>query len=286
MINSVTSFCPGHISGYFKPVFGEGLRSTGSLGAGIVIDEGVHVTVERADTTSVTVDRVDTADHVLERCTGSMPVEDLLERMGARAKVRTICRLPIGSGFGLSAAALTGSAVGVNRLYNLGFTRAECIEYAHELEILHRTGLGDVAACQGGGRDCRKGAGIDADIERCFDLPDPIFATNFSSLLSPSILGSKTAMDRIVEAFPGRCPKTSEEFFSFSREFSERSGLITPQVREGLLACDKEGIPASMTMLGNGIFAYGRDAGEVLEQFGETFELHVAKSGVHIREES
>ena len=256
------------------------------MGAGIVIDEGVHVTVERADATSVTVERVDAGGYVLESCRGSFPVEDLLSRMGARAKVLTICRLPIGSGFGLSAAALTGTAVAVNRLYDLGFTRAECVEYAHESEILHRTGLGDVAACQGGGRDCRKGAGIDADIERCFDLKDPVFATTFSSLPSPSILGSKTVMDRIVQAFPGTCPKTPEEFFLFSRDFSEKSGLIAPQVRDGLSGCDREGILASMTMLGNGIFAYGRDAGEILEQFGETFKLHIAMSGVRIMEES
>jgi len=286
MTSSIISFCPGHISGYFKPVFGRDARSTGSMGAGIVIDEGVMVVAERADTTKVTVDRVDFLDHVQESSVGSLPVEDLLDRMGAKAEIRTMCRLPIGAGFGLSAAALTASAVAVNRLYDLGFTATECIEYAHESEIFHRTGLGDVAACQGGGRDCRKEAGIHAEIERRFDLAAPVFAVTFSSLPSPSILGSKTVMNRIVRAFPGKCPKTPEDFFRSSREFSERSGLITPQVRIGLKACDREGIPASMTMLGNGVFAYGNDAGEILRQFGETFELHIASSGVRILEES
>ena len=286
MIRSVTSFCPGHISGYFRPVFGPDARNTGSMGAGIVIDEGVRVTAERADMTRVTVDRVDLFERVIERSCGALPVEDLLSRMGAEAEIRTVCRLPIGAGFGLSAAALTATAVAVNRLYDLGFSLEECIEHAHESEIRHHTGLGDVAASQGGGRDCRKGAGIDAEIERCFDLCDPIFAVTFSSLPSPSILGSKTALDRIVRAFPGRCPKTPEEFFRFSRDFSEKSGLITPEVRIGLEECDRGGILASMTMLGNGVFAYGVAAREILGQLGETFELHIASSGVRILEES
>jgi pantoate kinase len=42
---SVTAFCPGHISGYFKRVNGQTLATTGSIGAGVVIDEGVTVTV-------------------------------------------------------------------------------------------------------------------------------------------------------------------------------------------------------------------------------------------------
>lgn len=286
MTRTVTSFCPGHISGYFRPVFGPDARSTGSMGAGIVIDEGVRVTAGLADLTRVTVDRVDLNDRVIERSGGSLPVEDLLTRMGAEAEIRTACRLPIGAGFGLSAAALTATAVAVNRLYDLGFSLEECIEHAHESEIRHHTGLGDVAASQGGGRDCRKGAGIEADIERCFDLFDPIFAVTFSSLPSPSILSSKTAMDQVVRAFPGRCPETPEEFFRFSRDFSEKSGLITPEVRFGLEECDREGILASMTMLGNGVFAYGEGAREILGQLGETFEVHVASSGVRILEES
>lgn len=282
MPGSVTTFCPGHISGYFKPVLGDGPRNTGSLGAGMVIDEGVRVAVEESDQTEVIVEREDRSGRVLERCLGSPPLEDLLVRMEVTAKVRTLCRLPIGSGFGLSAAALTASAVAVNLLYDLRHSREDCVEFAHECEILHHTGLGDVAACQGGGRDCRKGAGIHAEIERCFDLAEPVFAVTFCSLPSPSILASGEFLGRIEKAFPGECPKTPEDFFLLSRDFSERSGLVTQQVREGLSACDRRGVPASMTMLGNGIFAYGNRSEEILKRFGETFELHLATSGVRI----
>ena len=39
---SVTAYCPGHISGYFKRVIGKTPEPTGSIGAGIVIDPGCH----------------------------------------------------------------------------------------------------------------------------------------------------------------------------------------------------------------------------------------------------
>jgi len=38
-------------------------------------------------------------------------------------------------------------------------------------------------------------------------------------------------------------------------------------------------------MLGNGVFAYGTRAEAVLRAFGETYELHMAGSGVRILEE-
>jgi hypothetical protein len=40
-----------------------------------------------------------------------------------------------------------------------------------------------------------------------------------------------------------------------------------------------------MTMLGNGVFAYGRKAQDLLRPFGHVHEFHVADYGVHIVEE-
>ena len=82
-------------------------------------------------------------------------------------------------------------------------------------------------------------------------------------------------MDQVVKAFPARCPTSIEEFFTLSRKFADESGLITSDVRHALARCDREGIAASMTMIGNGIFAYGRRAETVLSGFGEVFELKV-----------
>jgi pantoate kinase len=92
-------------------------------------------------------------------------------------------------------------------------------------------------------------------------------------------------MERITSAFPETIPETIEDFFLFSRQFSERSGLITREVKTITRLCDTAGVPSGMTMLGNGIFAYGRKAHNLLMLFGHVYEFHVADSGAHIVED-
>jgi pantoate kinase len=283
MEEASVAFCPGHISGYFKPVRGDTLRKTGSTGAGIVISEGVTVLVEPAPFTRVEITQVDQQGSVIERLPGSPPVEFLMETLGVSAKVSTRCHLPISAGFGLSAAALTASAIAANHAFALGYTMAECSSFAHEAEILHKTGLGDIAACQGGGVDCRKGPGIAAAITRLHGPFPPVYAATFGPLPSPGILGDPGIMERVTLAFPGTCPASIEELVILSRAFAEKSGLITPDVRQALDICDTAGVLASMTMLGNGIFAIGKNAEHVLTGFSQVFTLHVATRGPRLQ---
>ena len=51
----VVAFCPGHISGYFKKIVGDTIATTGSIGAGIVISEGVTATVKPSDRISICI---------------------------------------------------------------------------------------------------------------------------------------------------------------------------------------------------------------------------------------
>ncbi|MDD1706416.1 MAG: GHMP kinase, partial [Methanoregulaceae archaeon] len=237
-----------------------------------------------SDTTSVIAKRVGEDGTVREIFRDSPPLSYLARRLGVSVRLETECRLPIGAGFGLSAAALMASAVCINVLFNLGMVKAACAELAHEAEIIHRTGLGDVAACQGGGRDFRMGPGIGAEIRRFHDLDEPLYALNFGPLHSPDILGSSHALQLISAAYPEEYPGSPEDFFRLSLAFAEKSGLLSPPLHELLIRCRSEGIPASMTMLGNGIFAMGEGARDFLDSYGEVLELHVASEGVRIME--
>lgn len=275
MEKTAVVFCPGHISGYFYPIKGPDLGTTGSIGAGLVISEGVTSSVTPAERSCTDIIRLSFQGEIIERIRGSPPIEYAMDRLDVAAKVETRCRLPLSAGFGLSAAALISTITALNQSFSLGMTPLECCELAHETEVTGMTGLGDVAACQGGGIDCRKGAGIFSEITRLPPPPLPVYAVTFGPLPSPGILGSRTAMDRVIRAFPAECPTSVEEFFNLSRKFAERSGLITPEVRKALALCDREGIAASMTMIGNGIFAYGAKAKNVLSGFEELFELQV-----------
>jgi pantoate kinase len=286
METASVAFCPGHISGYFRPVRKSSPAESGSMGAGIVIHEGVTARVARSKETLVRILRTGPSGEILEQIPDSPPVRYAAEALGISADITTRCRLPISAGFGLSAAALLSTITAANAQFSLGLTEEECSSLAHESEVIHMTGLGDVSACQAGGIDCRKGPGIHAEIVRFYDLPGPVYAVCFGPLPSPGILGSGPAMEQVTRAFPNGCPSDGPDLFRLSRRFAEASGLITPEVKHALTLCDARGIPASMTMLGNGVFALGEDAGAVLQPLGPVYRLELAREGARLVDES
>jgi len=266
---------PGHISGYVRCIPGATPRETGSAGAGIVIEEGV---VARAIPSPSPAVRMLFPEN---RLAGGGPplIEHAMERLGVSAEVTTKSTLPAGAGFGLSAAALLASISALSALFDLRLADPEIASLAHEIEVIHRTGLGDVAACLGGGIECRKGPGVRAEIER---IPSPggiIHAISFGPIPTPQVLGDPARMEMIDRAFPGRCPRNLGDLFSLSRSFAEKSGLVTPRVGEVLGACDRAGVSSSMTMLGEGVFALGDEAVPVLSPFGKVFRLRIAGRG-------
>lgn len=281
-LTSVTAFCPGHISGYFRRIEGRNAAATGSIGAGIVISEGVTARVAHADRVSVSVLRTGTSGEIICSSRSSPPVEYVLDKIGVTVSVTTECRLPIGAGFGLSAAALLATLTAANECAGLGLSLHDIAALAHEAEVIHRTGLGDVAACQGGGRVVREGPGIQGKIHRYFDLPEPLYAVSFGPISTPSVLGSPAQMERVAAAFPKRHPADAMDFFLLSQNFARASGLLTNQADAVMKKCADRGVAASMTMLGNGVFAYGRKAKSILSSFGPAFEFGIAGNGSRI----
>ena len=281
----IVAFCPGHISGYFKRIAGDTLATTGSIGAGIVISEGVTATVEPADRISICIKRRSSTGRSFDVSSGSPLLEHVMEHLNVSASVVTECILPIGAGFGLSAAALLATLTALNHLFDRGMNAEEIAQCAHAAEVTHHTGLGDVAACQGGGWVIRSGPGIHGLIERSFDMPEPLYAVSFGPIHTPTVLGSSAQMERVSSAFPKTTPENVEDFFLLSRHFSEQSGLMTREVKKVIRRCDEAGVPSSMTMLGNGVFAYGRKARDVLLPLGHVYEFHVSGTGAHIMED-
>ena len=129
----------------------------------------------------------------------------------------------------------------------------------------------------------RRGPGTRAEIIRS-PYDQPIFAMTLGPLKTTSVLSSPSIMNRIETAFPSGEPHDLHEFMACSRGFAEDLGLISPEIRKVLTACDANHIPASMTMLGNGVFALGNTAKDLLIHYGEVYSLHIAKAGPRILE--
>jgi pantoate kinase len=282
MVDPALAWSPGHVSGYFRRCADPDGAVTGSVGGGIVIAEGVTVEAAESDAPSVRV-LICSGGTLASVTRTSPPLEYLMDRLDAPAALTTRCTLPIGAGFGLSAAALLASGTALSALHGLELTRREIAAAAHEAEVGFRTGLGDVAAAQGGGVVVRRGPGIEAEILR-FPSDEPVATVSFGPIPTPAVLDSADAMAQVRAAFPTAEPHGFEELVRVSRTFAERSGLVTSRVRTVLAACDGAGVPASMTMLGDGVFAAGPGADRVLARFGRVYRLHVATEGFHLLE--
>ncbi len=269
------TFAPGHISGYFKRVDGDSVQTTGSLGAGIVIDKGVRVVMRDAEKTSIRIGD-GTADPWL--------IRGVLSELGVTADVQVTVGMPMGAGFGMSAAGLLATYYAANSVFRLGMGPDAMAAAAHACEVLHGTGLGDVAAASGGGLVVRTRPGISGVLSRMFP-EDEIFAVSFGGISTHDVITSKEKMQQVTAAFPEGEPATLAEFMEKSASFAQKSGLIPPDLLPVLAACKASGIPASMTMLGNGVFATGPRAESVLKLFGTPVTLHVSKTGPVILEE-
>ncbi len=272
---SVTAFCPGHISGFFHSIKTSDIITTGSLGGGIVIDSGVTVTLTPGPG-KVTI----IADRITE---GSPVINSLLSDLGVSAEVITKTNLPIGCGFGLSAAALLATAHAANALFSLSLSEIECTIAAHKAEVLNNSGLGDVAAEQAGGYVVRTTPGPLGDIIRRYDVRR-LSALSINPIPSSTVLTSPEKILKINSSFPEEMPCTLDELFIISRKFAEKSGLITGSVREVLSICDDNNILATMTMLGEGVVISGDHSIEILKHYGKIYRFSISKTGPYIIE--
>lgn len=277
MGKAALAFAPGHISGYFTRVDGDTPKNIGSLGAGIVIDHGVIARVTESNETFVQItDSLPSGSPMISY--GSELIEELLDEFSISAYVETFAGMPIGAGFGMSAAAILSVLTAANAVFDLGLTPESIAEKAHVTEVLHNTGLGDAAAASGGGVAVRNSPGV-FGVSNRFYSDEILYAVTFGPIFTPEVLGSAERMDMVSAAFPKTHPTDIFSFMKLSREFAEKSGLITDDVRTVLNACDAKGVSAGMTMLGRGVFAVGKDAEGVLSQFGTVVPLRVSKTG-------
>lgn len=269
MERSAVGFAPGHISGYFKRINGENTQTTGSLGAGVVIDKGVCVKMSPSDEISVTLNG-ETIDSPL--------VCEVLDPFDKTANVEITAQMPIGSGFGMSAACLLASFISADALFDLGLCKDEIFARSHDIEVRRGTGLGDVAAISCGGVVVRTKPGIHGVTKKLGDERN-IYCLSFGEIVTQSVINSEETMRKVNNAFPQSIPQNTDEFMINSRAFARTGGLLDSKLEEIIESCEKEGVVCSMTMLGRGVFAFGEKAKEVFELYGEPVKLKVSATG-------
>jgi pantoate kinase len=256
-----TAFAPGHVTGFFTPdLDARDPRARGSTGAGLVLELGV---VAHAEWQPATVRRVS----VVADIDGPLPISEEVARRLAPAgpghlSVHLAHQLPVGQGFGMSAAGALSTALAVAALS--GSSRAKAVEVAHLAELFGGGGLGGVAAILGGGLEFRARAGV-PPFGLIFHRPfrrSLILGVVGGPLPSPRILRNRKTLVEIGTAFEAawgteRVPG-AEEFLDASERFTDRLHLTTPALERTLRSVRSAGGWAAQAMFGRSFFAVPR----------------------------
>jgi len=145
--------------------------------------------------------------------------------------------------------------------YAFGGTWLKAAQIAHEAEVRHKGGLGDVIAQLAGGIEVRVKAGGPG-----VGVVDNLFFEDYRVLVVPlGKLSTREVLDGdVVKAIEIEGRKaleellkepTPERLMALARAFAERTGLLSGELLELARELDKViSTPSSMIMLGKGLF--------------------------------
>lgn len=249
--HSIRVSVPAHISAIFSPYWGETPSSTGSLGVGFTLEEGVEVTVsdqsEGGFFLNGTAIDIGAVSYVIDQFEGR-----------SQCLVAT-SQFELGAGLGLSGALALGVAHGLNRALGLERSARELAELAHSGEVASGTGLGDVAGQYLGGVVCRTTKGEPLEGERLSLRKEEVWIRNYGGISTKEILSDSKKIEviqrvgkEITEKVSRESDITLKKILDAGYQFATETGLLLDRgVVEIIDRIRKNGGSATMGMLGN-----------------------------------
>ena len=251
-------FVPGHVTGFFNIENHEISLKNGSCGAGFLLSRGVKSTISPSDKLSIDVNQGD--ETVIEEVLKILEIDDTF-------KITQDIQLPIGAGFGTSAASAFSLTLAINEFLNLGYSPELCGQIAHMAEINLGAGLGDVIAQTGKGIVLRTKPGAPGIGEIESFRKDVFIAyKTFGTIKTSDIISDSHHREvlsqvglKYLELFEKET--TLENFLSFSNSFSIETELMSDEVRNlvDYFNSTEDILGSSMAMLGNTVFAFAYD---------------------------
>jgi pantoate kinase len=295
-LRTVRAFAPGHVTGFFA-IFDEPQRLVlrGSIGSGFCVELGarakVSAPVKGKKGIALTVDgkRAKLSDYPVTHYV----IEGFLRAgmpLPRRMVISLSHELPIGAGFGMSAAGALSLALALDAFASEKDDPSPfAYRTAHEADVACRTGLGDVVGEAYGGFEVRLLPGIRGVVKRLpFSSDVYLFARNEGIstrqvLTDPGkrrdiiSIGSKALQDFLASP-------TLENFADVSRWFAEETRLATKEIIE-LTDTLAPVAYAAMVMLGNSVYAFPRPGKEkecesVAERIEASGKWHVWRTRI------
>jgi pantoate kinase len=267
------AFSPSGISSFFeicdKTIHGKlitGLERVGARGGGFGFEKGVltKVNVEISEKNHIQV--FINAEPAPRAETTRTVAESLLQMCDQAYSVivKHEIAVPVGAGFGSSAAGALSTAFALSKALGLSLTCNQLGRIAHVAEVKCHTGLGTVSPLLIGGCviTVEPGAPGYSIIDR-IPLTDDyrIVAGVFRPLPTKRVLASleikkrinrhgRETLDKILS-----CPSL-ENFLNASKEFAIKSGFATPRVLRLIELAEKAGaVGVAQNMVGEAVHA-------------------------------
>ncbi|ASJ16141.1 pantothenate kinase [Thermococcus chitonophagus] len=267
----IRAFVPAHITAFFVPVIKENPQLSGSLGAGINLNKGTNVFLNTEEASLERHIHVAFNGEPVKReqakITYYVTEKMLPEDFVGEVEIWQYFDFPNGYGFGNSAGGALGTALTL--AYKFGKTLLEAAKIAHEAEVIHGGGLGDVVAQLTGGIDIRireGGPGV-AVVDNILRDEYKVLVVPLGRLKTRDVLSSdivhvisregKKSLDTLLKN------PTPETLMNEARRFAEATNLMDEELKEISREIDKViSLQSSMIMLGKGLFALIKE-GEV-----------------------
>jgi pantoate kinase len=267
------AFSPAGISSFFeicdrtadgRPL--NNLERVGARGGGFGFEKGVltEVSVTEAEEDSISI--FINGKLMPEAETTKTVVQALLERVDEAydVVVKHSIEVPIGAGFGSSAAGALTTALALSKALGTNLTYNQLGRIAHVAEVKCRTGLGTVGPLMLGGciLTVEPGAPGIAVIDRIPISSDyAIVAGVFGPTPTRDVLSSpekrmavnrwgRITLERIL------AEPSLENFLVCCAEFAEKAGFMTDRVRSLIRLAERAGaIGAAQNMVGEAVHA-------------------------------
>lgn len=273
MFKRARAFSPAGISSFFEicdrtsdgvPISNP--EVIGARGGGFGISKGVTTEVSLAEAKENQIRVYINGKLWLEAETTRTVAEALLERVPKtyRVTVRHRVEVPIGAGFGSSAAGALGTALALSEALGLNLTYNQLGRIAHVAEVKALTGLGTVGPLMLGGCivTIEPGAPGIAVIDRIPVSSDHrIVAATYKPYQTKELLSSQEKRG-VINEWGRRTLETIlddpslENFMQACKEFAIGTGLVTSRVRKLIGVAEKAGaVGAAQNMVGEAVHA-------------------------------
>ena len=281
MERSAEAFAPAAISNFFTISGPEldrltpesDLHHVGATGGGYMLSRGVRtrVTLKESPGAAKVEEIVVDGDPAYEARTTRTAAELLLRDAGVSdcsIRIEQKMEVPVGRGFGASAASALSSVNALAAALGLKMPPAQVAYFAHAADILCRTGLGTVSVTYrygGAGIIVRPGAPGAAEVREVHVPPGArIVTASLAPFRKSVILSSREARDRVnklgEQALRNASALTLESLVRAGEEFSRELGLQSPDVsRLIFLARSSGAMGASQNMVGHAVHAVAWD---------------------------